>query len=949
MEWLPFHLRFNFLASGQTSKLRGSEKERGGRRFPLSRATRVPACSPIVEREGVRESASSSMAGAITQRPPGSTTGGGVAGSGQVPANSQMYLANSFRVSAVATRLALHISGNRTDANEFFNLCLALARGIDYAVANNEVPSRAQELPLVLKQVCHCKNFFGFQAVIMVLMISVKNACKNGWFPGKENEELLTLANEIESSFCSSGDINIEPSSAFSAISEIMSRFYPRIKMGRILASLEVKPGYGAYAIDFNVPRNANSTAQEKIRLLVVQTDSIETSSCIINPAQVNFLLNGRGVDRRINVSMDNGPQFPTNVTSMLKFGTNLLQVIGQFNGNYVIVIAFMSVMSSSGATVLQDYVQPVAAVDSDSDIIEGPSRISLNCPISHTRIRTPVKGHLCKHPQCFDYDTFLEINTRRPSWRCPHCNQSVCYNDIRIDRNMVKILEDVAEGVSDVIILVDGSWKAAFDSNDQAHQPRSDTLSCENNGSEQHGFSKNPANVVDLSGEDDEGYNANLCETEDRKPFRDNFPGYSVATNLTVPLSVNTAAEVASNPAPQIEDDFWQGIFLSTTCDTFRPAGSGSMLDAHVAGAISGYTPTNFMLSPVLTDAVSPALNREAADVRGATPPTTSVQPRQFSNPFNMQIQSSQFGNSIVSTENGMSAMSRNISRTPVAIQALPAQTQVPNSNQRLPANWSSLLPNGLPPVSRVMDTNGFNAVGGETERLQQFSRSLMNPLPTTNIASPSMQHPSMIQNWDHQQRPFFPTQSPPQVVGLPTTSQVAGALRSSSQPIQQQPPNLRLPHFPRMQVQQGVGLPTGSTASRHHLPISAGLRTAQMTRPPTVQVQLQPAQTGSSLAMPVDDQGGRNVVQSVSRTDELVELPSAQNWRPSGRMRGSLTGQAYSAALGQFMGQSTPPAPVHGINAHAHGPLQQTYSRSGEANRPGTSGIPPGRSMGH
>ncbi|XP_042489650.1 E4 SUMO-protein ligase PIAL1-like [Macadamia integrifolia] len=832
------------------------------------------------------------MAGAITQRQPGSSTGGGVVGGGQVPPGSPMSMANSFRVAAVATRLTSHISGIRTDPNEFINLCLALARGIDYAVANNEVPNRAQELPMVVKQVCHRKNNYSFQAVIMVLMVSVKNACKNGWFLGNDNEELLTLANEILSSFCSSGNINIEPSSAFSAIPEIMSRYdFP---------FLPPPPG-----------RNQNA---ENRNFSLLKDENLEIS----------------------------------NTSSMAEQN------------------------------------QPIfGLILTDSDIIEGPSRISLNCPISHTRIRTPVKGHLCKHHQCFDYGNFLEINSRRPSWRCPHCNHSVCYTDIRIDQHMVKVLEEVAEGVSDVIILVDGSWKAAFDSNDQTHQPHGGTLSYENNGPEKHEFSKDPANVVDLTGEDDERYTANLFETEDRKPFRDNFQGYSVATSLAIPMAVNTTAEVGLSSGLQIEDDFWEGMFLSISSDTFGPAGSSSMLDT-AAGAISEATPTNFVPSPVLTDAISPALNR--ADVQGATQPTTSVHPVQFSVPFNLQIQPSQFGNSIVSNEYGRTTVSRNISRTPIAIQALPAQTQVPSSNQRLRTNLNSLLPDGAPSVSQsVMDTNGFNAVGGEAEMQQQFSRSLMNPLPTSDIASSSMQQPLMIQSWDHQQRIHFPTQSLPQVVGLLATTQVAGALRSSSQLSHQQLPNSRLPqnmnrpssllqstHFPRTQIQQvgarGVGLATGGTTNQHLLPMSAGLRTAQMARPLTVPVQLHPPRTGPSLAMPMDEQGGGNVLQPVSSADGLGELSSEHNWRPSGRMRGSLTGPAYSAALSQYMGQPTPPAQFSGPppnqisspslsqmhvlvtnSINAHGLRQQAYSRTGEASMPGTLGIHPGRSMGH
>lgn len=40
---------------------------------------------------------------------------------------------------------------------------------------------------------------------------------------------------------------------------------------------------------------------------------------------------------------------------------------------------------------------------------------------------------------QCFDFHNFIDINSKKPSWRCPSCNQYVCYTDIRLDRNMVE------------------------------------------------------------------------------------------------------------------------------------------------------------------------------------------------------------------------------------------------------------------------------------------------------------------------------------------------------------------------------------------------------------------------------------------------------------------------------------------------------------------------------
>jgi E3 SUMO-protein ligase PIAS1 len=54
----------------------------------------------------------------------------------------------------------------------------------------------------------------------------------------------------------------------------------------------------------------------------------------------------------------DTGPQLPTNVTAQLKYGTNLLQVMGNFKGNYIIIIAFTGLVVPPEKPVLKDYLQ---------------------------------------------------------------------------------------------------------------------------------------------------------------------------------------------------------------------------------------------------------------------------------------------------------------------------------------------------------------------------------------------------------------------------------------------------------------------------------------------------------------------------------------------------------------------------------------------------------------
>ncbi|KAK2984589.1 hypothetical protein RJ640_018967, partial [Escallonia rubra] len=399
------------------------------------------------------------------------------------------------------------------------------------------------------------------------------------------------------------------------------------MKMGQILAFLEIKAGYGTFVVDFHITKNASFSPEDKIRLFVAQTDNIDTSACLMSPPQVNFLLNGKGVERRNNVSMDTGPQLPTTVAHMLKYGTNLLQAVGQFNGNYIVAVAFMSRISPPSHPVLPDYVRPtVAAPESDSEIIEGPSRISLNCPISFRRIKTPVKGHSCKHLQCFDFENFVDINTRRPSWRCPHCNQYLCFTDIRVDQNMV--LKEVGGNVTDVIISADGSWKAVAKSGDHIDKSHIKTSISEQDGSMLQ------ESILDLTQGDDE-MDIDAYENEDRKPVLP-MQSQSYVNTLAVNRDATNTNERSQTTASHIEDDFWSGIYLST----YDSGASSGRSDAQISGGVFEYAPTNFMPSPVLTDAISPALDRDSEALRGTTLALTSVSQGQISAPTTMQMQ---------------------------------------------------------------------------------------------------------------------------------------------------------------------------------------------------------------------------------------------------------------------------------------------------------------------
>ncbi|GMH22678.1 hypothetical protein Nepgr_024521 [Nepenthes gracilis] len=844
---------------------------------------------------------------------------------------------NSHRIGIVAERLAMcALSGQRSEYSQFLNLSLSLARGIDFAVASNDVPARASDLPPLVKQACHCKTEFLLQAALMVLMISVKNACKNGWFNSKDTEELLALADEIGSSFSTAGNISNEPTSFLPTVSNIMSRFYPQFKLGQIIVSFEIKPGYGAHVVDFHISKNMPYSPQEKIWLFVALKDNIDTSSCIVNPLQVNFLINGKGVEKRTNVMMDQGPQLPTVINTMLKYGTNLLQAVGHSEGHYIVLVAFMNIVTCSDLPPVRDYAQLVsAALDSDSEIIEGPSRISLNCPISRTRIITPVKGHQCKHHQCFDLSNYIQINSRRPAWRCPCCNQSVCYTDICINQCMVKILQEVSEDVIDVIISADGSWNAATSSTDHRDEPREAILNPLQEGLEQqesYGVSNDPPDVCDLTRGDDDMAIAGHSEREDCKPVV-----------IPDPQILRNTSEVDQSAVTQI-DDQWSPTML---------------LPASISLGTISQPLANFVPQPVLTDAVSPALNRDHVALWGMSHATNSMSLSQLSTANSLALQQPQFGQANLSSEYGRSpAITRNVTRTPIAIQALPVQPPTPSTSQwpRPSLNPSSIDVSSLSSQNSLLLSSvadGSGKILSDMERRPNTSQSYVNPLQVPDVATSSSQRLLAAQT---------------QLLGLPAPAQLPRlAQRVSSgfqtrhpqQPLNasrlpqtmSQPPHLMRPaSIPRTHVQPRPSpvMVSHTASSRHHqfhLMAAAVQRAAQMARqPPTVPQHSQsPVATEAeslrtTLCEPRLSPGGQ--VQAVSRTENLIDLQLEQNWRPTGRMRGSLSGRSYSDSLNPLIIRPTEQSPALGppISNSMPPHLQSRLANSRNAHVPQT-----------
>lgn len=83
---------------------------------------------------------------------------------------------------------------------------------------------------------------------------------------------------------------------------------------------------------------------------------------------------------------------------------------------------------------------------------------MSLKDPISTLRITTPVRSTVCTHNQCFDAESFLQLQEQAPTWTCPICNKTISYEGLAVDQYVEEILSKV-RNADQVTIQPNGQW----------------------------------------------------------------------------------------------------------------------------------------------------------------------------------------------------------------------------------------------------------------------------------------------------------------------------------------------------------------------------------------------------------------------------------------------------------------------------------------------------------
>jgi len=80
------------------------------------------------------------------------------------------------------------------------------------------------------------------------------------------------------------------------------------------------------------------------------------------------------------------------------------------------------------------DVVNDMLSKAKDVDIEATSQVMSLKCPLSYMRLSLPCRGMGCKHVQCFDATSYLQLQEQGPQWLCPVCSNPARFEQLAVD-----------------------------------------------------------------------------------------------------------------------------------------------------------------------------------------------------------------------------------------------------------------------------------------------------------------------------------------------------------------------------------------------------------------------------------------------------------------------------------------------------------------------------------
>lgn len=109
-------------------------------------------------------------------------------------------------------------------------------------------------------------------------------------------------------------------------------------------------------------------------------------------------------------------------------------------------------------------YLKKTLHEEEDDDLLTTSTVMTLQCPISYTRMKYPAKSIMCKHLQCFDALWYIYSQMQIPTWQCPVCQIDIELKNLAICQFVDELLHDSDEDTEQIELSSDGSWRPVVD-----------------------------------------------------------------------------------------------------------------------------------------------------------------------------------------------------------------------------------------------------------------------------------------------------------------------------------------------------------------------------------------------------------------------------------------------------------------------------------------------------
>ncbi|AET40209.1 SUMO ligase NFI1 Ecym_5460 [Eremothecium cymbalariae DBVPG len=189
---------------------------------------------------------------------------------------------------------------------------------------------------------------------------------------------------------------------------------------------------------------------------------------------------NVRGLKNKI------GTAKPADLTPYVRLNLdNYLQLVYAFTKEDYLVYLYIVTMNNS-EKILQGvsshpkivkpatlaYIKKLLNEEEDDDLMTTSTVMTLQCPISYSRMKYPVKSIHCDHLQCFDAMSFILSQMQIPTAQCPVCQKSIEIKDLAICEFVNDIIKASDEDIEQVEIHQDGSWTVNIEELDAQQNP---------------------------------------------------------------------------------------------------------------------------------------------------------------------------------------------------------------------------------------------------------------------------------------------------------------------------------------------------------------------------------------------------------------------------------------------------------------------------------------------